>query len=120
MIKALLVAVTASVTAFAGVSAGLSHPTAPTLNGTVGPGFTINLTQAGHRVTSLKAGTYRLVVSDRSDEHNFVLRGPGASRSLSSVGAVGSRTVTVTLGKGVWTYYCAPHATMMVGHFRVT
>jgi plastocyanin len=120
MQKATLVAAAAIVTALVVASAGLSRPGATTLNGTVGPGFTISLSKGGHKVTALKAGTYRLVVSDRSDEHNFVLRGPGATRSLSSVGATGSRTVTVKLTKGVWTYFCAPHASVMRGSFRVT
>jgi hypothetical protein len=30
----------------------------PTLNGTVGPGFTITLTQGGKKVSKLEAGTY--------------------------------------------------------------
>jgi hypothetical protein len=45
-----------------------------TLRGTVGPGFTINLTLAGRKVTQLKRGVrYRLVVADRSSSHNFHL-----------------------------------------------
>lgn len=120
MKKGMLVAAAGIVTALVIVSAGLGRSSATTLNGTVGPGFTISLTQSGHKVTAVKAGTYRLVVSDRSPEHNFVLRGPGATRSLSSVGATGSRTVTVKLTKGVWTYFCAPHASVMHGSFRVT
>jgi len=120
MVKLLLVASVAAATALVSVAAGLGSSSAPTLNGSVGPGFTINLTQNGHRVTSLKAGMYRLVVVDRSPEHNFVLRGSGATRSLTSVGSTGSRTVMVRLTKGSWTYYCAPHATVMRGTFRVT
>ena len=120
MIKALLVAAAVAATALVIVSAGLGRPSVATLNGSVGPGFTISLTQNGHRVTTLKAGTYRLVVSDRSPEHNFVLSGSGSTRSLTSVEATGSRTVLVKLTKGSWTYYCAPHAEVMRGTFRVT
>lgn len=120
MIKALLVASAAAAIALLSVSNGLGSSSAPTLKGSVGPGFTISLTQNGHRVTNVKAGMYRLVITDRSPEHNFVLRGPGATRSLTSVGATGSRTIMVKLTKGSWTYYCAPHASVMRGTFRVT
>jgi len=120
MIKALLVAIAAAVSGLVLVSASLGGSSLATLKGTVGPGFTISLTQNGHRVTTLKAGTYRLVVSDQSPEHNFVLRGSGSTRSLSSVGAMGSRTVTIKLTKGSSVYYCAPHAVSMRGTFRVT
>ena len=120
MLKVLTAAGSVALAALAIASASLGGSTATTLKGTVGPGFTITLTQAGHKVTTLKAGTYQLVVSDRSSEHNFVLRGPGATRSLSSVGAMSSRTLTIKLTKGAWTYYCAPHADEMRGTFRVT
>jgi plastocyanin len=118
--KTLLAAAVATVAALVSVASGLGGSSVTTLNGTVGPGFTISLTQGGHKVSTLKQGTYRLVVSDRSDDHNFVLRGPGTTRSLSSVGATGSRTVLVKLTKGTWTYFCAPHASIMRGSFRVT
>jgi plastocyanin len=32
----------------------------------------------------------------------------------------GTKTVTVTLKKGKWKYYCAPHETSMFGFFIVT
>lgn len=118
--KTLLAAAAASLAGLVSVATGFGGANLTTLQGTVGPGFTINLTQGGHKVTTLKQGTYRLVVSDRSAQHNFVLRGPGSTRSLSSVGATASRTVTVTLTKGTWTYFCAPHASVMHGSFRVS
>jgi plastocyanin len=90
-----------------------------TVRGSVGPGFTINLTKAGARVKTLKAGTYRFVVSDRSAEHNFVLRRGSSVRQLTSVPFVGTKTVTVKLARGAWTFFCAPHASAMFGSFRV-
>jgi plastocyanin len=118
--KTLLAAIAASLAGLVSVATGFSGTNATTLKGSVGPGFTISLTQGGHKVTALKQGTYQIVVSDRSPEHNFVLRGPGSTRSLSSVGATISKTVTVKLTKGTWTYFCAPHASVMHGSFRVT
>ena len=120
MKKGLLTAVSAVVCALLAASASHGAGIAATLKGAVGPGFTISLTENGHRTTALKAGTYRFVVSDRSGEHNFVLRGPGKTLSLTSVGATGTKTVTVRLTKGTWTYFCAPHASLMRGTFRVS
>ena len=48
-----------------------------TVMGKVGPGYTISLTIGGKKVTKLKAGVkYRFVVADRSEDHDFRLRGP--------------------------------------------
>ena len=47
-----------------------------TINGTVGPGFTIALTMDGKNITKLNADVpYRLVISDRADIHDFHLSG---------------------------------------------
>ena len=59
-------------------------PATPTLNGTVGPGFTITLTQGGKKVTKLKAGTYVFKIADKSKIHNFHLTGPGVNKRRPS------------------------------------
>ena len=100
--------------------AGPSTAATPKLNGTVGPGFTITVKRNGVKLRSLKAGKYTLVVNDRSDFHNFRLRGPGLNRALTSVAFTGTKTVTVTLRAGTYTYVCDPHASSMRGSFRVT
>lgn len=89
------------------------------LVGTVGPGFNITLTQGGKKVSTLKAGQYVIVVSDKSDIHNFRLTGPGLSKS-TSVGAKGTFTWNVTLKKGSYKYVCVPHQGFMKGTFTVT
>jgi plastocyanin len=89
------------------------------LTASVGPGFTIALKKGSARVTTLKRGTYKITVNDRSREHDFHLRGP-VSRMLSSVGWTGSKTITVTLKPGRYSYICDPHADEMFGSFRVT
>jgi hypothetical protein len=92
---------------------------APTrLTGTVGPDFTITLKKGGVRVRTLKAGRYTIRVTDRSDVHDFWLRGR-FRRNITGVGFRGTKTVTVTLRKGSYTYYCAVHPPMKRG-FRVT
>ena len=122
MLKGILLTAAAAVALAAAGSAVARSEATPTLNATVGPGFTISLTQGGKKVTRLKAGTYRIVVSDRSSAHNFVLereRGGAFERTLTSVGFTGTKTVTVRLGNGSWKYYCEPHESVMHGAFTV-
>ena len=111
-----LLAVVAVALLATATAAPMSHPQ---LTGTVGAGFTISLTQNGKAVKTLKAGAYTLVVSDKASIHNFQLEGPGLDRALTSVPFVGTKTVTVTLRKGTYKYYCAPHESSMHGSFRV-
>jgi plastocyanin len=85
---------------------------------TVGPAFTITLTSGGKRVTSLKPGQYTITVRDKASAHNFHLKGPGLNK-FTAVGFVGTKTWTVTLKKGKYTYVCDPHASMMKGSFTV-
>jgi plastocyanin len=92
------------------------------LNGKVGPGFTITLKKGSQKVKSLKAGLYKIVVSDRSPAHNFVLekaRGGGFEKSITSVPFTGAKTFTVKLTAGKWEFYCAPHEAQMRGEFTV-
>lgn len=90
------------------------------VNGSVGPGFTISLTSGGKKVTSLKAGTYRFDVSDRSPIHDFHLSGPGVNKVITAVSFQGRRSVTVKLKRGTYRYVCDPHASFMKGSFKVT
>ncbi|HVV59925.1 MAG TPA: plastocyanin/azurin family copper-binding protein [Gaiellaceae bacterium] len=109
---ALVVAAAAALAAPAAFAGGT------TLTGTDGPGFTITLTQGGKKVTSLKAGTYTLKISDKSNIHNFHLTGPGVDKK-TSVGAVQNVTWKVTLKKGTYKYVCDPHVSIMHGSFTV-
>ena len=95
----------------------------PKLNGTVGPGFTITLKKAGKKVTKLKAGKYTFVVADKSSIHSFVLEqesGGKFEKDITDVSQTGTKTVTITLKKGKWKYYCKPHESAMFGFFTVT
>jgi plastocyanin len=84
------------------------------LIGTDGPGFTISMSK-----TTVKAGTYTIVVNDKSNIHNFRLTGPGVNK-LTSVSWVGTKTWTVKLKKGIYRFVCDPHAASMKGVLRVT
>ena len=103
------------------VNAAPAATKAPTLTGTVGPGYTIKLTQNGKAVKTLKAGSYTLVVHDKANVHNFVVEGPGVERDVTTVPFVGTKTVTVKLRKGgKYKFYCRPHESSMFGYVTVT
>ncbi len=91
---------------------------ATTLNGTVGPGFTITLKKGSKKVTSLPAGSYTIKISDKSNIHNFHLTGPGVNKK-TTVPSTGNTTWNVTLKKGTYRYVCDPHASLMKGSFTV-
>jgi plastocyanin len=89
------------------------------LTGTVGPGFTISLKHEGETVKKLDPGTYTLTVQDKASIHDFHLMGPGVNKVVTSVPFTGTKTVTVTLKKGKYTFQCDPHSTAMRGTFTV-
>jgi plastocyanin len=90
------------------------------LKGQVGPGFSIELTKAGKKVKTIKAGTYKIKVEDKGSIHNFHLTGPGVNKS-TTVAFTGEKTWTVKLKPGKYTYQCDIHASEgMTGTFKVT
>ena len=119
-----LVALTSAATLVAAaVATGATATTlaVPKLKGTIGPSFTISLKNAqGKKVTTVKHGKYTFVVSDKSSIHNFTLNGPGTkNRTITGTGFVGTKTVTLTLKKGTYRFYCTVHPTV-TGTFKVT
>jgi plastocyanin len=116
----LLVIVAIAAAALAATGSG-SAAAAKTVNGTVGPGFTITLTLQGKNVTKLKAGTaYRFVISDRSSIHDFHVSGPGLNRVLTSVEFTGTKSFVLKLKKGSYRFVCDPHSGIMHGSFLVS
>jgi hypothetical protein len=94
-------------------------PTPKTVQGSVGPGFSIGLELGGKRVSGLKHGAYRFVIQDRSSIHDFHLTGPGLNRTITTVDFTGTKSIVLTLKKGTYRYFCDPHSTVMHGSFRV-
>jgi plastocyanin len=123
MSRRLLAALAGIATALVAAGTAFSQAqTAPKLVGTVGPGYTIKLTKAGVKVRSLKAGTYRFAISDKSSIHNFTVEketGAKVEKHLTGTSFTGSKTVTLTLKRGKWKYYCSVHESTMFGFFTV-
>jgi plastocyanin len=116
--SAFLLAVLAAIAAL--VAAASAGAATPKLVGVTGPGFTITIKSAGKAVKSLKAGTYVITVKDTSSIHNFHLTGPGVNKS-TTVPFTGTKTWTVNLKPGTYTYKCDIHASSgMIGKFKVT
>ena len=84
-----------------------------TMNGTVGPDFTIALTGTAGLVPG---GQHAIVVDDRGDIHNFHLLGTSV---VTGVETTGTSTFTVALPEGRYTYQCDIHPTAMRGTFTV-
>lgn len=91
----------------------------PTLQATVGPGFTISLKDStGQTVTHLDPGTYDIHVVDSAVEHNFHLQGTGVDQA-TSVEDTANVTWTVTFTDAVYHFQCDAHPTTMKGDFAV-
>jgi hypothetical protein len=79
-------------------------PPKPTvLKGSVGPGHTISLKKGGGAVKSLKAGKYKVKVSDKSSKLNFHLKGPGVNKK-TGVKFKGKKTWKLTFAAGKYVY----------------
>jgi plastocyanin len=118
--RSLLLGAVVAAAALAAPGSG-SAATVKTVNGKVGPGFTIGLTMNGKKVTKLKAGTaYRFVISDRSSIHDFHLAGPGFNRVLTGVEYTGTKSFRLRLKKGSYRFVCDPHSGSMRGSFLVS
>ena len=76
--------------------------------------------KANKKLTSVKAGTYRIKIEDTSTIHNFRLRGPGGVNKATTVRGKAETIWTVKLKKGIHSFVCDPHATVMKGSSKVT
>jgi len=87
-------------------------------------GYSIKLTKGGKKVESLKAGTYKFVITDRSTYHNFTVERekpskPKLEKHLTGTAFMGTKTVEMTLKPGSWSFYCSNHEAQMHGDFKV-
>jgi hypothetical protein len=121
MFRKTLVVTAAIAVALSIAGAALSRgSSAPVLNGTVGPGYTITLKKSGKLVKTLKTGSYTFVINDKSNIHAYSLDGPhGFAKDFTKIPFVGKKTVVVKLKAGKYKYYCPNHESMMFAHFTV-
>ena len=104
--------------AFPSAAAQADNPKLVAVVGT-NDAFVISLREAsGDLVTHLDSGTYDIAVSDRSQMHNFHLKGPGVNNA-TAIEAAEDVTWTVTLTDGRYSFACDPHSTQMRGFFTV-
>jgi hypothetical protein len=81
-------------------------PLRGTLLGTVTAGGTLSLKLAGKPVQNLKAGRYKLTVTDDSKKAGFNLQQiKNSALALTTTTFTGTRTTTVTLRAGQWFFY---------------
>ena len=78
-------------------------PPATKLTGKVGPAKVISLKRGASPVKTLKAGRYKLAVSDLSKTDNFHLSGPGVNKK-TGLKFRGAATWAVTLRAGSYTF----------------
>jgi len=118
LISLFVVAATAVLYVAVFLPAGAGAQATP-LQGTVGPGFTISLTDANRATVShLDPGTYTITVTDLGVDHNFHLSGPGVDQA-TGIEATGTVTWTVTVTDGTYQFVCDAHRTTMKGSFTV-
>jgi plastocyanin len=124
MFRRTLFALAAAAVAVAIVASADARSSSTRLIGTVGPGYTITLKKGTAKVKTLKAGKYTFVITDKASIHNFTIErekgGPKIEKTLTGTSFQGKKTVTVTLKKGSWKYYCSIHEPQMFGFFKVT
>jgi plastocyanin len=90
-------------------------PAATKLLGSVGPGAKISLRSTdGSALSSLPAGAFTIVVSDRSAKDNFHLTGPGISKA-TGVAFKGTATWKVSLKAGKYVFRSDKHAALHGG-----
>ena len=117
--RSLRIALTGAALLVVLAAAGGAQAQSQTLNGVVGPGFSIRLTDAGGApVKNLEPGTYTIRIQDNSEIHNFHLTGPGVNMA-TDIEQTGTVTWTVTLAAGTYHFQCDPHSSTMFGNFTV-
>jgi hypothetical protein len=79
-----------------------------TLIGRVNPVGNLVLTYGGIPVKKVKAGRYKLTVADKTPKRSFVVgKSGGAATTIGGVAFVGTKTVTLNLTSGKWTFYAS-------------
>jgi plastocyanin len=82
-----------------------------TFVGTVSAVGKLTLKSGGISVTKVKAGRYKITVGDKSKTQGFMLQQKGhTAKVITSAPFVGTKSVTLTLGAGQWSFYSTASA----------
>ena len=94
---------------------------AGTLNVTLKGKDDLVVTAGGKPVAKVAAGTYRIVVTDRSAKHDVTIRKIGATPTLlTSRGYTGKSSIRVALTRGQWKLYSAANEAASSSFFKVS
>jgi hypothetical protein len=90
-----------------GQDVGKTAPLRGTIVGTLSSSGKPTLTSNGAPVTTLRAGRYRFVITDKDPKGGFTIQSVDgvSSTDLTGAGYVGKHTQTITLTRGKWMYY---------------
>jgi hypothetical protein len=79
-----------------------------TLIGRVNPAGKLVLTYGGIPVKKMNAGRYKITVADKTPKRSFLVgKTGGAATTIGGVAFVGTKTVTLNLTTGKWTFYAS-------------
>jgi hypothetical protein len=79
-----------------------------TLTGRVNPAGQLVFTYGGIPVKKVKAGRYKITVADKTPKRSFVVgKTGGAATTVGGVAFVGTKTVTLNLTTGKWTFFAS-------------
>jgi hypothetical protein len=99
-------------TSSGGSSSGPQTTLRGTLTGAVSAVGKLTLGFGGKPVAKLKAGRYKVTVADKSRTKGFAVQAKGHPViSVSGVSFIGTRSVTVDITTGQWTFYASPGGT---------
>ena len=85
---------------------GTSSTLKGTFVGTVSAVGKLTLTWGGIPVKKIKAGKYKITVGDKGKTQGFLLQKTGtAAKTITTVPFVGTKSVTITLTAGSWSFY---------------
>jgi hypothetical protein len=79
-----------------------------TLIGRVNPAGKLVLSYGGIPVKKVKPGRYKITVADKTPKRSFIVgKTGGAATTIGGVAFVGTKTVTLNLTTGKWTFYAS-------------
>jgi len=107
--RPVIVVSAATLAAVVGAAASLAERAGPPLRGTLHATADtlgrVTLSRGGNPVSALRAGRYTIIVVDRAAHSGFIFNRPDLTQIIvTSSRFVGTRTMTITLAPGSWSF----------------